>query len=69
MISVGTGEEGSSVTEESRVGGTDNDFWGNALDPRHENLLIVYNNANGLQIGDYLKHTIKNEVNRKTSKL
>ena len=43
-------------------------FWGDDLGERQNSFRIVYNNVNGLQIGDYMKTKIKNEIDRKSSK-
>ena len=43
-------------------------FWGDALGPRNDNLRVVYNNVDGLQIGEFLKAKIVNEKNRREQK-
>ena len=52
-------------------GGTaqkDWEFWGDQLGPRYDNMRIVYNNVNGLMIGDFIKKKNTYEKIRKREK-
>jgi len=40
-------------------------FWSDNLGGRNKNLRVVYNNVNGLKIGDYLVTCIRNEIDKK----
>ena len=39
--------------------------WGDQKGPRHEMFRVVYNNVNGLQVGDFLMSRVKNRIESK----
>ena len=53
---------------QSRLNETTKDFWGDQLGPRHNYLRVVYNNVNGLMMGDYMAKKKKIEKNKKKMK-
>ena len=58
-------EEGSLAAVESESRPPVGKFWGDDLGLRNKNIRVVYNNVNGLRIGEFISTKIKNEVNRK----
>ena len=68
METVRAGEEGSPAMVGEGGMTSSNDFWGDELGNRQDYFRVVYNNVNGLMIGDYMKTKLKNEMDRKSSK-
>ena len=44
-------------------------FWGDELKEREGTLRIMYNNVNGLKIGDFIKMKINDKINKKNKKM
>ena len=47
------------------MGMNEPEFWGDPLGPRHTYMRVVYNNVNGLRVGEFISTTEKYEVERK----
>ena len=66
------GEEGSPAKVDAvcanEIKRDSSEFWGDKLGPRDNYLRVLYNNTNGLQIGDHLVTTAKREVMKKDEK-
>ena len=60
METVRDGEEGSPAMVGEGGMTSSNDFWGDELGNRQDYFRVVYNNVNGLMIGDYMKTKLKN---------
>ena len=62
------GNGGFPVEEERRIEASGEDFWGDQIGPRHNYMRVVYNNVNGLRIGDYIRTKHKREKERQRVK-
>jgi hypothetical protein len=62
---VRAGGEGPPAAHEDSGGSSEETFWGNELGLRNRNLRVVYNNVNGLQMGNFVTTKIRKEKERK----